>query len=224
MKPDWDKLSEEFKDSKTALVVDVDCTTDGKSLCEVAGVKSFPTIKHGDPNNLEDYKGGRDFDSLKKFADANLGPRCSPASLDLCDSEKKAVLENFMKMSPSDLEAGIKEKADAMAKVEADHKSFIDNLQKSYVEGGEKKDKDIEDIHKSGLRLMKAVATKRGLTIKSSRQDWVGLALAVVGMFVVAGILGGVVMYMCFGEGSVQHKKVEKVENKETVEKAEKND
>ena len=28
----------------------------------------FP-LRHGDPNDLEDYKGGRDFDALKKFTE-----------------------------------------------------------------------------------------------------------------------------------------------------------
>ena len=27
------------------------------------------TLRHGDPNDLEDYKGGRDFDALKKFTE-----------------------------------------------------------------------------------------------------------------------------------------------------------
>merc|ERR1711957_475935 len=56
MKPDWDKLMAEFKDSKTALVADVDCTAGGKALCDRIGVRGYPTIKQGDPNNMEDYK------------------------------------------------------------------------------------------------------------------------------------------------------------------------
>jgi hypothetical protein len=158
MKPDWDKLMTEFKDSKTALVADVDCTASGKDLCSDVGVQGYPTIKHGDPNNLEDYKGGRDFDSLKKFAEENLGPTCGPANLDLCDDAKKADIEKFSKMSASDLEAAIKEKTEAMEKLEADFKTFVDGLQKSYSDSNEKKDKDIEAIKSSGLGLMKAVA------------------------------------------------------------------
>ena len=40
------------------------------------GVEGFPTIKFGDPANLEDYEGEREFDDLAKFAKDNLGPRC----------------------------------------------------------------------------------------------------------------------------------------------------
>jgi len=158
MKPAWDKLMAEFTDSKTALVADVDCTAAGKDLCSDLGVRGYPTIKQGDPNNLEDYKGGRDFDALKKFAEENLGPTCGPANLDLCDADKKAQIEKFSAMSASDLAADIKEKTDAMEKFETDFKTFVDGLQKQYTEANEKKEKDGEALKNSGLGLMKAVA------------------------------------------------------------------
>jgi len=158
MKPDWDKLMAEFKDSKTALVADVDCTAGGQSLCNEVGVRGYPSIKHGDPNNLEDYKGGRDFASLKKFAEENLGPTCGPANLDLCDAAKKADIEKFSKMSASELDAAIKEKDQTIEKLESDFKALLDGLQKQYSAANEKKDKDVEEIKNSGLGLMKAVA------------------------------------------------------------------
>jgi len=158
MKPAWDKLMAEFKDSKTALIGDVDCTAGGQALCNEVGVRGYPTIKYGDPNNLEDYKGGRDFDSLKKFAEANLGPTCGPANLDLCDDAKKADIEKFSKMSAAELEAAVKEKNDSIEKLETDFKNFVEGLQKQYSDANEKKDKDIEEIKNSGLGLMKAVA------------------------------------------------------------------
>jgi hypothetical protein len=68
MKPDWDKLIGEFKDSKTVLIADVDCTAAGKPLCDTKGVRGFPTIKYGDPNDLQDYEGGREYAALKVMA------------------------------------------------------------------------------------------------------------------------------------------------------------
>merc|ERR1711937_832660 len=138
-----------------ALVADVDCTAGGQSLCNEVGVRGYPTIKYGDPNNLEDYKGGRDFDSLKKFAEANLGPTCGPANLDLCDDAKKAAIEKFSKMSAADLEAAIKEKTEDMEKLETDFKEFVEGLQKQYSEASEKKEKDVAAMKDSGLGLMK---------------------------------------------------------------------
>ena len=41
MKPAWDRLMDEFKDSKTALVADVDCTVE-EELCREQGVEVPP--------------------------------------------------------------------------------------------------------------------------------------------------------------------------------------
>jgi len=77
MKPDWDALMEQYKDDPSKLIADVDCTSAGKPLCDSNGVKGFPTIKYGDPSDLQDYKGGRDLASLKKHAEEKLVPMCS---------------------------------------------------------------------------------------------------------------------------------------------------
>merc|ERR1712046_93766 len=93
-------LMEEFKGNPSALVADVDCTTAGQPLCEKHGVRGYPTIKYGDPNELKDYNGGRSFDDLKKFASENLGPQCGPGeNIDLCSADVKAKIEGYLKMS-----------------------------------------------------------------------------------------------------------------------------
>merc|ERR1712129_486273 len=107
-----------YKDDASILVADVDCTAGGKDLCSTIGVQGYPTIKYGDPNNLEDYEGGRDGKALSAFAKENLGPTCGPANLDLCDADKKAQVNKFMGMSASDLSASIREKDDEMAAAE----------------------------------------------------------------------------------------------------------
>jgi len=138
MKPDWDKLIKEFDGHATTLVADVDCTAGGKPLCDKVGVRGYPTIKHGDPNNLEDYKGGRDFAALQKFA-KGLKPVCSPAKLDLCDDETKAK---------------IKEKK---------FTDEVDKLQKKkYQELQEEKEATLQAVKDSGLGLMKSVKAAGG--------------------------------------------------------------
>merc|ERR1712063_99206 len=92
-----------FEGSATVIVADVDCTAAGKSKCEEVGVRGYPTIKYGDPDDLQDYKGGRSFADLKKFADG-LGPQCGPANLDLCDDAKKTQIAEFQAMSAADRE------------------------------------------------------------------------------------------------------------------------
>jgi hypothetical protein len=161
MKPDWDKLMEQFAGSETALVGDADCTAEGKSLCEANGVRGYPTIKWGDPAALEDYKGGRDLASLTKFAEESLKPICSPSNIDLCDDDKKAEIKAFMALSEADLDAKIKEKEDELEKAEEDFKTFVESLQSQYQEAMKKKDDTLDEVKGSGLGLMKAVKVSK---------------------------------------------------------------
>merc|ERR1712063_177726 len=107
-----------FEGSATVIVADVDCTAAGKSKCEEVGVRGYPTLKHGDPNDLQDYKGGRDYNALKKFAEG-LGPACGPANLDLCDDDKKKQIEEFKALGASKREEKIKEEEASMEKLES---------------------------------------------------------------------------------------------------------
>jgi len=167
MKPAWDKLMAEFEGASDRVVADVDCTAEGKALCDANGVKGFPTIKYGDPNNLEDYQGGRDFDALKKFADSNLGPKCGPANLDLCDAEQKAKIEGFMAMSAEELDASIKESEKGLADAETTFKQDVEKLQKTYEGLMQTKDDTIAAIKESGLGIMKAVKAAAGGAAKN---------------------------------------------------------
>lgn len=157
MKPDWDKLMDAFADSKTAGVYDVDCTAEGKPLCDANGVRGYPTIKYGDPSNLEDYQGGRDFDAMKKFAEENLKPMCSPTNIDLCDDEKKAEIKKFSDMGEEELGKYIEGKEKEQEEAESNFKDEVSKLQAAYQKLSEDKDAKMEDIKKSGLGLAKAV-------------------------------------------------------------------
>jgi len=168
MKPDWDKLMDAFADSDTALVADVDCTADGKDLCATQGVKGYPTIKWGDPANLEDYQGGRDYASLEKFASESLKPMCSPANIDLCDADKKADIEKFLGMAGEELDTLISDGEKKIEEVEATFKTGVEKLQAQYQSMTEAKEKEEEEIKNSGLGLMKAC---KAHAAKSSGSD-----------------------------------------------------
>ena len=160
---------DDFKDSKGSLVADVDCTTEGKSLCEKHGVQGYPSIKYGDPSDLKDYNGGRSYEDLKKFADENLGPTCGPENLDLCDEENKALIEKFQKMDPAELDAAIegvdaqiKKVTDKAEKAVSKLQSKISDLQKRVEDETKKKDNAIaKEKKKLGLGMMKAVASDK---------------------------------------------------------------
>jgi len=158
MKPAWDKLMEKYSGDKSALVGDVDCTADGsKDLCETHGVQGFPTIKWGEPSALEDYEGGRDYEDLETFAEENLKPMCSPANLDLCEPDKKAEIEKFMKMSTADLDAAIEKKDAELKEAETTFDEEVQKLQSKYEELEKEKAAKQKAIKDSGLGLMKAV-------------------------------------------------------------------
>jgi len=157
MKPDWDKLMKDFAGSSSALVGDADCTAAGKALCDANGVRGYPTIKWGDPSDLQDYKGARDYKGLKKFADENLKPICSPANIDLCDADQKAKIEELQALSADDLAAKIKEKEAEQTAAEKLFTDEVDKLQKKYQQLQEDKEATLKAVKESGLGLMKAV-------------------------------------------------------------------
>jgi len=156
MKPAWDKLMAEFKDSDKVLVADVDCTAGGKDLCETHGVRGYPTIKHGDPSAMEDYQGGRDADSLKKFA-ASLKPSCSPFNLELCEGEAKEKIEALMAEDPSSLSEKVEAEETKIKEAESTFKSEVEKLQKNYEALQKTKEAAVEAVKEAGLSLMKSV-------------------------------------------------------------------
>jgi len=157
MKPDWDKLIAKFSGSATQLVADVDCTAGGKPLCDANGVKGYPTIKWGDPADLQDYQGGRSYNDLEKFATENLKPVCSPKNIDLCDDAKKAEIAKLQALPAAELDALIEEEQAKMEDAEATFKAEVQKLQEKYQALSDAKDKAIQDVKDAGLGLMKAV-------------------------------------------------------------------
>lgn len=160
MKPDWDKLMAEYADSKSTLVGDIDCTAEGKPLCDSNGVKGFPTIKHGDPAALDDYSGGRDYAALSKFA-ATLKPLCSPSNMDLCDEEGRAQIEKVQAMSDEEIATAIADGEKALTDAESTFEAEVKKLQNTYQELQKTKEEALAAVKESGLGLLKAVAAAK---------------------------------------------------------------
>ena len=157
MAPDWEKLAAEWEGNDTGLVAEVDCTAEGKPLCDANGVRGFPTLKYGDPTALDDYQGGRTFDALAGFAKDNLKPMCSPSKLELCDDEKKAEIEAFMGKDVDELDAAIKVEEAKLEAAEANFKAEVQKLQETYQALMTAKDDEIAAVKAAGLGLMKSV-------------------------------------------------------------------
>jgi len=158
MKPDWEKLGDEFSGSPSVLIGDVDCTVH-KDVCSKFGVKGYPTIKYFTGSTAADgdkYEGGRDFDSLKTFASENLGPSCGPDNKDLCSAEQVAALEAVEALSAEERSKQIAEKKQAIEDAEATFKTELKKLQDTYEQLSKTKDETIAALQPS-LRLLNQV-------------------------------------------------------------------
>jgi len=157
MKPAWDQLGDEFANSKTAIIADVDCTVE-QSLCSKYGVRGYPTIKTftGNPDG-DAYEGGRDFDALKKFADESLGPSCSNDNIDLCDDDQKATLEKYNKMSAAERKKIVDDTDKEIADLEENFKADVKKLQSKYEELMAEKDATVKAVNTKELSLLKSI-------------------------------------------------------------------
>lgn len=157
MKQDWEKLAEEWNNHDIGLVAEVDCSAEGRPLCDANGIRGFPTMKWGDPSSLEDYNGGRSFDDLDAFAKEHLKPVCSPANVDLCEGEKKKQIDNFMQLGTDELEDKIKAEEEKVEKAENTFKEAVEKLQAEFQKLSKEKEKTIDEVKEGGLGLLKAV-------------------------------------------------------------------
>eukprot|EP01047_Picozoa_sp_COSAG01_P090569 COSAG01_NODE_22383_length_858_cov_0.789196_1_plen_167_part_00 len=159
MKPAWDQLGDEFADSTSVVIGDVDCTVE-EELCGKYGVEGYPTIKYftGATDPLGDsYDGGREYDDLKAFADENLGPSCSNDNIDLCDDDQKAILEKYNAMTAEERQKIIDEATATVEKAENDAQEAVKGLQAQYDTIMKDKDELIKSTQTAELRLLKTI-------------------------------------------------------------------
>lgn len=127
-------------------------------LCNDNGVEGFPTLKYGDPSDLQDYEGGREYDELLQFATKELKPMCGVNNLDLCPKSKRAEIEKLLNMDVEELTAAVESEGKKLQDAEMEFQEEVDKLQAKYEEmSGE-----LEEAKKaSGIGLMKSVLAKK---------------------------------------------------------------
>jgi hypothetical protein len=126
MKPAWDRLGSEYKDSASVMIVDVDCTAEGSGTCNKVGVQGYPTIKYynaGDKKG-KDYQGGRDYDSLKSFVSKTLDkPLCDAVTKKGCAKNEIDFLKKMDGKSKAELKAELKTKTEELNSIKAEMKT-----------------------------------------------------------------------------------------------------
>jgi protein disulfide-isomerase A6 len=99
-----DQLGDEFAGSSSVVIGDVDCTAEGESLCTKMEVRGYPSIKFWKDGTMEDYQGGRDFDSLKQHVVDNLQVLCDVTDPKDCTDKEKAYIEKMKAKAQDEIE------------------------------------------------------------------------------------------------------------------------
>mmetsp|Transcript_176 Transcript_176/g.565 ORF Transcript_176/g.565 Transcript_176/m.565 type:complete len:161 (-) Transcript_176:357-839(-) len=138
MAGDWNKLGAHYASADNVLIVDVDCTADGQQTCQSQGVQGYPTIKYYTDKTGKKgaaYQGGRDFNSLKQFAESTLNKGCNALTGVGCAANEKTFIDKMkaksaeefaeeMKTKTTELAALKKEKSAAEAEWKEKEKGF----------------------------------------------------------------------------------------------------
>ena len=164
MKPAWDKLGDEYKSSKTVIIADVDCTKE-QDLCQKYGVQGYPTIKYftgATAATGDAYQGGRDYDTLSKWAKDNLGPTCGAENIDLCTDDQKAIIKEKQALSDADLDAEIAAAEGEIKQADTDLEELLKSLQAQYEAGKKAKDDTIAEKSPALARLRSVKRAKTG--------------------------------------------------------------
>jgi len=120
MKPVWDELSEEYKDSSSVVIADVDCTVETE-LCSDYDVSGYPTIKYFTAETDEkgdSYNGGRDMDSLREHVKEKLEKLCSIADPADCNDKEVAYIAKMKGKGKAD----VAKQFDRLTKMKEDSK------------------------------------------------------------------------------------------------------
>lgn len=158
MKADWDKLGKIYAKSDSVAIVDVDCTAGGEQTCQKHGVKGYPTIKYfmNGSKKGQDYQQGRDFNSLKSFAEKTLDvAKCDAKTGKNCREIEKKFIEANKDKSKDELSTLLAEKTAAHKASQAEKKAAEKEFkakQKEFVKD-EKKFKMAEAILKQLEKL-----------------------------------------------------------------------
>jgi len=157
MQEDWEELAKDYEGDENILIAEVDCTMDGgKELCDDLGAEGFPTIKYGDPYELNDYYEERDYKNLSSWAQKTLKPRCSYEKQEFCTEKQKPMVREIAAMTWDELESRLDEIETILEKEETRFKEEEAELQKQLDSLDEEFKKKKKEIEQDGLfKLMK---------------------------------------------------------------------
>lgn len=155
MEGDWNKLGQAFASNDVVQIVDCDCTADCQGTCGRVGVKGYPTIKYFTSSTGKggaDYQQGRDYGSLKAFADRTLNKGCNPKTGAGCLPNEKAYIEKVKAFTKEEHAAETTTKTDALKALKKEKKEAEDEWKAK-----EKAFKKKEKLLTMATNILKAV-------------------------------------------------------------------
>ncbi|CAK0796265.1 unnamed protein product [Prorocentrum cordatum] len=197
LQPHWERLTAHwhsegrFRDETKLVEVNCDKGAGTGRLCSQHGKAGFPTIKWGNPNDLDDVSiPRRAFEELKNFTDENLKPLCGIDRPGACDEKQAAMLARIQGLDDAELKRKISAAEEKIKAALADFDKGEKKLQANYrrdteKHGGKgnvpegklramrsdfefhhseirrKKEKAVYEVKESGLRLAMAVLSDR---------------------------------------------------------------
>lgn len=152
--PEWAKL-----EHNEVVIAEVDCT-ENKKLCTDVGVRGYPTLKHGDPSDLQDYKGGRTYDALNEFLQT-LGPPCDIDTREHCSDKQLERLDEYKLLSVDELNQLLEDEASTRDEIETLFKESVEKLQEQYKGILAKKENSISKLAEYETGIIKSLLSTR---------------------------------------------------------------
>eukprot|EP00535_Pseudo-nitzschia_heimii_P011743 CAMPEP_0197196012 /NCGR_PEP_ID=MMETSP1423-20130617/32126_1 /TAXON_ID=476441 /ORGANISM="Pseudo-nitzschia heimii, Strain UNC1101" /LENGTH=252 /DNA_ID=CAMNT_0042649775 /DNA_START=483 /DNA_END=1241 /DNA_ORIENTATION=- len=175
MAEDWSKLEGDFDGHDVAFVASVDCTNeDNIMICVEAGVQGYPTLVWGGSADLQQYQGGRDYESLKAFADRYVTkPVCGLSTRDACTDEEKAAIDAVASKSDDELTKTAETVRDLLRSAENDFEEYVERLQVEFEKKQDEHDDRIRSIRaEHDFNVVSTVLKSRGLENPVTSMDF----------------------------------------------------
>ena len=140
-------------------------------MCKFHDIESFPTIKYGNPYDLEEYNGGRSYEDLSTFAKENLKPICSPSNVELCDEESKTTIETYLAMPPTKLAELLKAEEQKLTDAETKYQEEMEKLQEQYEQLEIEKKETIAAVRNGDIGIMRSISKAKSAKERKEKPE-----------------------------------------------------
>lgn len=171
--PVWDVLANEFANNPIALIGAVNCLNPkSRNLCLREGINKMPSVKYGDPDNLEFYTGKGMLEDLVIFGKKNLRPFCAPDDyrIRFCSKKEYEKLQNFLNNTIDELEDMIEEQENLLKEANTnftEQTEILNDYYNVFLDALKKVEREADE---NGYSIMKKIKEMR-LEEKTKKEE-----------------------------------------------------